>query len=301
MTDFDAQALQELTRINLQDAMTSFGLGNIRLGRSLLEWPLRSPARKFARLMLEYDREVAACGLQEGSSVFLKRLGLSLESADQENVPASGPLLVLSNHPGMADTLALFASLPRQDLRIVAAERPFLQALKAVDRQLIYVPEQPDARLGVLRSAAAHLRADGTILTFPAGEIEPDPAVLPGAAESLANWSSSIGLFVRLAPSALIVPAVVSGVLAPQATFHPLTRLRRSPKDRQRMGATLQLIAMVLKPAQWPLTIKVRYLPAVPAGDLVALHDPEGITRAFIERIRPAWEAAVRADYSPMG
>jgi 1-acyl-sn-glycerol-3-phosphate acyltransferase len=301
MDAFDPQAVSELTKINLQDALAGFGWDKIRFGRRLLESPFHKSAEKFARLVLEYDRDVAACGLQQGSYQFLQRLSIHLQVEGQENVPAIGPLLVLSNHPGMTDTLALFASLPRHDLRIVAAERPFLKAMKAVEAHLIDVPEQSEARLGVLRAAAAHMRASGTILTFPAGQIEPDPAVLPGAVESLSAWSVSTGLFVRLMPSAQIVPVMVSGVLAPQATFHPLTWLRRQQKDRQRVGAVLQLIAMVLEPELWPVTVKVRFWPAIPAAELAGWHDPEVITAHFIERIRPFWDEAVKADHSPIG
>ncbi|HVP20484.1 MAG TPA: 1-acyl-sn-glycerol-3-phosphate acyltransferase [Anaerolineaceae bacterium] len=297
MPPIDPQAVHLLTQINLQDALTSFGLEKVKFGRSLLEWPLLGSAEKFAHQVLEFDRDVANCGLREGSSLFLQHLSISLVTQGAENIPSAGPVLILSNHPGMADTLALFAGLPRSDVRIVAAERPFLKALKAVEPYLIYVPDQPEARLGVLRSTAAHLRANGAILTFPAGEIEPDPAVLEGAVESLASWSSSIGLFVRLMPSAQIVPAIVSGVLAPQATFHPLTWLRRRPKDRQRLGATLQLIAMILTPTLWPVTIQVRFAPAIPAADLACLRDPDLITRRFTSLIRPFWQATVRSDF----
>jgi hypothetical protein len=297
MNAIDPQAIQQLTQINLQDALASFGLEKAHFGRKVLEWPLRPSAERFARQVLQYDRDVGDCGLQESSSLFLNHYSILLVTEGTENIPATGPVLILSNHPGMTDTLALLASLPRKDLQIVAAERPFLQALKAVEPNLIYVSEQAEARLGVLRAAAAHLRSNGVLLTFPAGQIEPDPAVLEGAVESLADWSSSIGLFVRLMPSTQVIPVIVSGVLAPQATFHPLTWLRRKPKDRQRLGATLQLIAMVLRPTLWPLTVKVRFGRAIPAGELSNLHHPALITRRFISLIRPFWEEAVRLDY----
>jgi hypothetical protein len=47
-------------------------------------------------------------------------------------------------------------------------------------------------------------------------------------------------LFVRLAPRAVVVPTVVSGVVYAPALQHPLTRLRRAPHDRERVAATLQ-------------------------------------------------------------
>ena len=297
--------VEALTRINLDDVINGFGLGNVHHGRSLLEWPFRSTAAKFARMVLDYDRSVAKAGLREGSRRFLDRLAIQWTVEGQENVPSSGPLLILSNHPGMTDTVSLFASISRDDLRIVSAERPFLKELVAINRQLINIPEQSEGRLAVLRAVSAHLKAGGTILTFPAGQIEPDPAVLPGAVDSLKEWSSSIGLFVRLTPAAQIIPAVVSSVLAPQATLHLLTRFRRASKDRERLGATLQLMAMVLFPRLWSLTVHVRFAPAIPATELISLHDPEAITQAFRDRFKPFMENVVnlelRNPYSPPG
>jgi len=287
MDEYSPAAVESLTRINLDDVLTAFGLQKVRRGRRLLEWPFRSPARKFARMILDYDRDVSNSGLRQGSKRFLETLSIRLVTLGQECIPTSGPTLILSNHPGMTDTVSLFASIPRTDVRIVAAERPFLKAMTATSRQLISVPEESENRLGALRAVSAHLKANGAILTFPAGQIEPDPQVLPGAVESLKKWVSSIGLFVRLNPETMIVPAVVSGVLAPQATFHPLTYLRRDHLDRERLGATLQLMAMVLSPHLWSVTVTVRFAPPIPAAELIPLHDPQAITQAFLERYRP--------------
>jgi len=286
-SDNPTTPLESLTRINLDDVIAAFGWETVRRGRRLLEWPFRLPATKFARLALDYDQDVARLGLSQGSNRFLRRLGVRLSVTGQENIPTSRPLLVLSNHPGMTDTLCLFSGIPRRDVRIVASGRAFLRSLVSVERQLIYVPEEAEGRLGVLRAVASHLRSGGTILTFPAGEIEPDPAVLPGAVESLQNWASSVGLFVRLTPDASIVPAIVSGVLAPQATFHIITRLRRTSKDRERLGAALQLMAMVLAPRLWPVNAMVKFTSPIPASDLIPLNDPAAITQAILDRLRP--------------
>src|SRR5512146_2306247 len=143
----------------------------------------------------------------------------------------------------------------------------------------------------VLRTVAGVLRAGGAVLTFPAGHIEPDPAVLPGAEITLQDWSTSIGVFARLEPATRIVPVIVSGVLSPRATFHPLTRLRRKPVDRERLGATLQIMSSVFHPALWPelwqVSIRVCFGPPIPAAELTPLHDPKSITQAVVERVRP--------------
>ena len=79
-------------------------------------------------------------------------------------------------------------------------------------------------------------------MIFPGGRIEPDPEVHPGAIDSLRGWSKSTGLLVRLVSSVRVVPVIVRGVLSKRAIRHPLTRLRRLEKDRERLGAMLQII-----------------------------------------------------------
>jgi hypothetical protein len=79
------------------------------------------------------------------------------------------------------------------------------------------------------------------VLLFPAGRLEPDPAVL-GRGCALLPWSESVALIARLAPDAQIVPAAVTGVLSAHALAHPLTHIRRSPRDRQRVATLLQMM-----------------------------------------------------------
>lgn len=294
MTIAPPDPIDNLTRINLNDMLNNFGWEHAPAGRWAAAILFRPAARRFARQMVAFDRDVATYGIQEGARRYLPQLTLGFTVAGQEHLPASGPLLVVSNHPGMADTLLLFASLPRPDLRVVAADRPFLQALPAVSRSLIYVPESLAGRVPVMREITAHLRRGGAILTFPAGEIEPDPAVLPGAAASLASWAESTAFFVRANPDLTIVGAVVSRVLAPRATFHPLTRLRRAQKDRERLGATLQLAANTLFRWLRPPS-QVTYTPPLAASALAPLHDPQAITQAVTDHIRPYIEAAAKS------
>lgn len=236
-------ALDTLTSINLDDFFDSMGLLRLRHTpwRGLF-WPA---ARRFARLMVEFDERVGAQGLAAGSAWLLQKMTGGLRVAGQSHIPTSGPVFILANHPGMADTIALFASLGRRpDLRVIALERPFLQALPHVSQRMIYVPTSEAERMKVVRAGVKHLKQGGAMLTFPAGEIEPDPAAFGAnpAAASLRRWSDSIELFARLEPHTVLVPTIVSHVVSPAALHHPLTRLRRTQRDKEKMAAALQVM-----------------------------------------------------------
>ncbi|MCS6827677.1 MAG: hypothetical protein NZ553_13765 [Caldilinea sp.] len=232
-----------LTRITIQDMLAAFGLNRLRHGRRLLSALCHRPAQRFAHTVAEFDRRVAATGLQAAAVWALDRFATTVQADGIERIPQAAPLLFASNHPGITDTLALFATIPRPDLRTVAAERPFLRALPHMTAQLIFVTEGDVSQVGVVRAVVGHLRRNGAALTFPAGCIEPDPAHLPGAVESLARWSPSIDLFARLAPELAVIPTLVSNVFNPRALHNPLTRLYKKPADRERFAAMLQVVA----------------------------------------------------------
>jgi hypothetical protein len=262
--------LDTLTEINTDDLLDAVGLA--RWGRTPLRQLFRPPARRFAHIAREFDAQVAAHGLAQGSAWMLQRMTGGLDVRGASQVPREGPLCVLANHPGMTDTVALIASLAmRPDLCVIALDRPFLRALPAVARQLLFVPEDDAAgRRAVVRASVRHLQQGGALLTFPAAGIEPDPAV-HGAARALAaldGWSGSFAVFARLVPQTVCLPALVSHVLDANAQRHPLTRLRRRPDDREKLAAALQVALSRYHRG----TVRVAFgAPQRPAGDEAVL------------------------------
>ena len=250
----------------------------MRRWRYPLELLSRVPARRLARQFATYDEIVGESGLAAGGDWALERMARSVEVEGQENVVPEGPLLLVANHPGLADAIALFAATRRRDLRVIAAERPFLEALPNTSRYLIPVSEASPGRSGAVRAAARHMRGGGAILTFPGGRIEPDPAVLPGASGALERWSGSLDLFARLVGDLTVVPAVVSGVLSPAALRNPLTLVRRQQKDREWLAATIQM----LTPALRNVTTRVSFGRPVRAKDL----PDESVREAVLEEVR---------------
>jgi len=263
--DQDRARISRLASINLDDLFQSFKIDHLRYGRGLLRLLFTIPARRFARMVLGYDRRVGEQGLAQGAAWILRRMNTSLEVIGAGNVPASGPVLLLGNHPGLTDTMALFSAIPRPDVRAIAAERPFLMELPHTSRQMIYVDEQDSGqRMGVLRSAVRHLREGGTLVTFPGGAIDPDPALVPGAIDRLERWSPSVALIASQVPDTIIVPVMVSGVISARALRNPLVKLYKEKADREWAAATLQLLI----PGYRRVRVKVVFGAPVQAGDL---------------------------------
>jgi hypothetical protein len=146
----------------------------------------------------------------------------------------------------MSDTLSLFVALNRPDLKIIAMQRPFLEALTNVEKQLFYVNDDSASRMKIIRQVSSYLRNGGAALTFPAGHIEPDPDVHDGAIESLETWTDSVGVFVRMAPDAAILPILVRGVVWDRTAYHPITYIKRAHEEREKIAAALQLLAHML-------------------------------------------------------
>jgi hypothetical protein len=237
--------LDTLTKINLDDMISSFGWQNRPFLARLLRSTFSAPPLTFARQMTEFDSAIASDGLVNASRLAARNYIDDIYIHGRERIPSSA-FLALSNHPGMTDTLSLFIGLNRPDLKIIALDRPFLNALPNMSKQLAYVTDDAGQRFRLIRQISAHLRTGGAALTFPAGQIEPDPDIQSGAADSLCSWTDSAGIFIRMAPQTAVLPVLVRGVIRKKTAFHPLTYLRRAREEREKLAAALQLLSHVM-------------------------------------------------------
>lgn len=229
-----------LTRINLDDLVASFGWEAYPLLARMLRRTFTGPARRFAADILAFDDDVGAAGLAEAGRRMLQKYRIQVRLY-ADRIP-EGPVLALSNHPGMADTLALFAALNRPDLRIIALDRPFLRSLAHTSRHLLFVKEDSATRMALVRQVSTHLRDGGAALTFPSGEIEPDPNVYTGARQALHGWTESAAVFIRMAPETDILPVLVRGVIWEKTARLFFLRLKKSQEAREKLAAALQLL-----------------------------------------------------------
>ncbi len=247
-----------LTRFLLDEFIQTLGLKPGRLSRAAIGPWFWAPASWFAQLGMAFDSWVAEASFPEAARRVLERYRVDLRLRLRVEVPAEGPLLVTSNHPGGWDSLALAAGLGRPDLKIVASGLPFLRSLPRAARHLILVQrEGAHARMGVLRESIRHLRQGGALLLFPRGKVEPDPAHFVEAEDSLQAWSPSVELVLDHVPGLRWVMAMVSGVVTGAALGHPLARLKKGLVQRQTLAEFYQIARQVMFPRWAPQTISL--------------------------------------------
>jgi 1-acyl-sn-glycerol-3-phosphate acyltransferase len=283
-------SIETLTEINLDDLVRAVGWQRRPLLAAGLRLLFKNPARKFAAQMADFDNDVGRIGLVDASRTYLKEhLVHDVRVFGGEHVPSSGPLLILSNHPGMSDTVSLFASIKRPDLKIIASHVPFLASLANITGHLYFLNGDAAEAVRTVRQVSAHLRDGHAALTFPAGRIEPDVDVHTGAAASLNGWAASATALVRFAPETAIVPALVSGVIWEKAARHWLPRTRRTREEREQLAAALQLLVMLTRDAR-PTTVKVRFAKPIASAEF-GVPDTNKVHQLVIARMRALIES----------
>jgi 1-acyl-sn-glycerol-3-phosphate acyltransferase len=299
----DTDQFEQFHAVCRRDLASLSGLGKSRIGRTLLQTVLSAQVNRFATNMAAFNTDLVTQGLDVAAHQLCARYGGRVIAEGLELVPKSGPLLLVSNHPGMFDTLAIFATLDRPDLRVVARPQPLLGLLAALAPHLLLLPDEGAGRTGGLRQVLQALRADQALLLYPAGHLEPEPMLIghhglndPASLEPLVSWSNGIGTMVKLAVRQSIplqvVPVSLSGVLSVQTWrwFGPLLKLRKSLRGREDLTAVLQ----VAFPGLGPTTIRARYGAPLDAATLTAGDaDVEAITARIRTVVRGQIQQAI--------
>lgn len=235
---------EQLARLSADEMVSALGLrrGSAALRRGL-GLPFFALSRELGRTLAGMDRDIDARGLPEAARRALLRFGVELRVSGA--APPPGACLVLANHPGAYDALALMAALERADLLILAADRVFLRALPRLSERLVFVGETPTERAGALKRAVSCLRRGGAVLHFPAGRIEPDAAFDTERARLLEPWQPGVSTLLRAARQhdASVVVAGVRGVHSPRAKAWALNRWA----ERQGVTTLCPLLQLVGK------------------------------------------------------
>lgn len=266
----------------------AFGFEKKGLMRRMFGWMFYLPTNRFARMFAEADEAAGEGGLPAACRKVIDYLGVTIQADGIENLETGGPLMILSNHPGAYDSVAIGSLVPRKDFSIIVGQIPLYSALEKAAPYLIYAPPAEDTagRMVTLRKAIDHLKQDGSLLQFGGGTIEPDPAVQPGAAEWFARWSGSVEIMLRKVPDTKVVLTLASGVLLKRFFNHPLARLRRHPVARRRLAEFMQVLQQLTLPGTVKATARLHFAPPLPASDLIAEARGGRLMPVLIEHVR---------------
>jgi hypothetical protein len=273
------------------EILAAFGLPKGKFWETMVGTWLKKPTTRFSEIFAKLDQDIASFGLCEAVRRMLPNFVDNTRALGAENIPADGPLLVASNHPGTVDALSIVANAPRDDFKIVVGGMPFLKKLNITNNHLIHSDRTDDnVRANVVRSSIRHLQEGGAVLIFPSGQIDPDPAVLPGAWEALQNWSKSIAIMLRRAPETQLLTAITSGVLHERFTRSPLTFLKPDGVSKRRIMEFIQIIRQLFFDEKLGLIPFVTFDRPLTLGELSASWDSDHLLNAIIDNARRVLE-----------
>jgi hypothetical protein len=250
----------QLLRDNLFNSIfNSLGIQHSKVINKVLRpilWPV---VDRFSKIAYHFDKDVYRSNLVEAMQNLIPQFATDVNTFGTENIPNEGPLLIVSNHPGTFDELVIASNLPRKDLSIVAQNFPFLESLIATKDYLIFTNHNPHKNLVTIRSMIRHLKEGKSLLIFPSGKLDPDPAFLPGATQALNNWSQSIELIIKKAPDTKVLVSIISGVLSPQVFNNPLIKLFKDSYRKQSVAEGLQIAHQIFFPNSLKITPNISF------------------------------------------
>lgn len=301
----EAERLRQFHEVCRRDLVQLAGAQGSWFARNALQIGMRGQLRRFADNMAHFNDRLETHGLAHAAVDICDRYNGTVDSRGTQGIPAEGPLLLASNHPGMFDTLAIYATLPRQDIRAIARPQPLLNLLSSLGPNLLLLPDEGPGRSGSLREVLRVLREGTPLLIFPAGHLEPEPVLIgrhgPGPdfpTEPFQPWSAGVGTMVRMAARQgiplKVVPTSIVGVLSLSTWkwFGPLIRRRPTLRRREDLVAVLQ----VAFPTLGATTIRVTYGEPIDAAQLAAEEPSSEAITARVQGIVRQQIAAARAD-----
>lgn len=232
---------------NLDDLARSLGWGRHPL-RVLLWVALALPAALFTWRLLRFDRMLGLGGTRFAARRALQWFyrGVCVVT-DVPSFDTGG--LVVSNHPGLGDSLALMAVLPQDRYRLVANDRVFFRCLPNVLERLILVPADPTERHRVVGAILEAVGRGELVVLYPAGSIEPDPAFrrwgwISPEVPLLGEWSGVVALVARRLKrgGGRIYPVLVSDVFSQRSVCSWWSAMGRTREERERRAVGYQLL-----------------------------------------------------------
>jgi putative hemolysin len=161
------------------------------------------------RLIRQFERSGAPFGSPFWPKA-IKQMGIRIDTPPEEvaRIPATGPVIVVSNHPhGLVDgmIIAELVNRVRSDFKILT--RSLLTGIPEVEEFMIPVPfpHEENARelgLQMRNETMAHLKAGGVIILFPAGKVAMSETFFGPAIE--AEWNVFTHKMIQRSGAAIV-------------------------------------------------------------------------------------------------
>ena len=268
----------------------SMGFRKDGLVQPFLKSLVWKPMVRFSELATYFNYKIVQDGFQKASAWFISHFVDQISDLGAENLPSEGPLLVAANHPGAYDSLVITSMLPRDDVKIISSDIPFVKKLPDASKHMIFSAPDPHTRMAVARKALRHLKNGGALLVFARGTMDPDPAFMPGSEEELNHWTSSLGLFLKNVPQTKIAITLISGVLEPRYLNHPSTIFRKGRVNKQRLSEFFQVMYQLMAPGKLMVSPSLSFAPTLTLDELGGGRDIHDITREIIMKARDQFE-----------
>ena len=257
---YSIKQAEALTQILCGEFFVALGLPKYGIFSKIFTPLIRKPVHRFSIIASGFDQRAETIGFQSASQWILPNFADTVTVRGNENIPSSGPLLIVANHPGAYDSLVITAQVPRDDIKIIVnLPLDFISELSATLSHFLYAPLDPHLRMNVVRSGIRHLRSGGSILIYASGGMDPDPATMTGAEFEIKNWSRSIEFILEKVPATRLVIAMVSGIISQRYVNHIFTHFRRERVDKQRISEFFQVMRQMLTPGTIKQTPKVSF------------------------------------------
>ncbi|MBN2907150.1 MAG: lysophospholipid acyltransferase family protein [Rhodobacteraceae bacterium] len=205
--------------------------------------------------LLRRIRRFEALGVPDGQAFWKQALlvmGIDLRTPDVQlaNIPATGPLVIVANHPhGLVDgmVLAELVGRVRTDYKILT--RSLLTGVGEIERFMIPVPFPHEdgalaKNLEMRRQAMDHLAGGGAIVLFPSGVVASSATMFGPAIE--AEWNPFTAKLIQRS-AAEVVPIRFPGS---NSRWYQMAN-RISPTLRQ--GLLLHEVVHALNRPQAPI------------------------------------------------
>jgi 1-acyl-sn-glycerol-3-phosphate acyltransferase len=224
-------------------------------------WAVRLVEGLFGKFManvidvaVTFDQKVGEESLTTACKWISAICGEPAEVLGKEKIPAEGPVLVVSNHPGYFEGMLTISQMPREDIKIIVGGIPYFNQMPNTRQRIFYTDHSDTNNISALRNAVRHLKSGGMFLIYPTGQADPDPDAMPGSMERIDDWSDSVALMLRRVPETILVPTIVSGIVDPQYLRHPLARIQRERRSRIRVAELFQMYRQFIEVGTPPIS-----------------------------------------------